>query len=500
MDRLGPVARAALTVAGVNALALALGLAMVPYLPPASLSLLFLIAVLLAAVAHGVAAGVAAALLGSLAFNFFFIPPVMTFAVADEAEVFGLLVFVAAGVITGNVAGRMRDAAEIARRRAEIVQSLNDFAGRLSEAASPADVLKTAGEQLAATLRRPSILLQPEGDDLAPVAAWPAQTRLSPGDGKAAILVWKGLPGERPPGVDARDIFFSFRPVAAGGAVEAVLGVGHGAGLAAEEANSFDAVARHAGMAIMRLRHAEAAQKASATAREEQLRNAVLSSVSHDLRTPLATILGSVTTLRELGPSMPEAARQDLLAAIEDEARRLSRFVGNLLDMTRVEAGALAVHPDWIDVADPIRAAVARARTVHASVAFTVAAEPGLPLVQADASLLEQVLFNLLDNAAKYAGTAGPVAIEAAVCGDGLAVSVADSGPGIPAGQRAAVFEKFRRAAHGDAAPAGTGLGLAIARGMAVAMGGDLALESPARNEAGCRFTVRLPCARRDEA
>ncbi len=499
MERPGEAIRATLTVTGVVALALGLALAMASVLPPASLSLLFLIAVLLAAVAHGVAAGVAAALLGSLAFNFFFIPPVLTFAVTDEADVFGLLAFVAAGVITGNLAGRLRREAEIARRRAEIVQSLNDFAGRLSAAANRADVLAAAGEQLAATLRRGAVLLEPAGDDLAPVAAWSTEGRLAPGDREAAILAWKGLAGERPPGVDARDIAFSFRPVAGAEGVEAVLGVENATGLAEEEANAFDAVARHAGMAIMRLRHAEAAARAGAAAREEQLRNALLSSVSHDLRTPLATILGSVTTLRELGPSMPEAERQDLLAAIEDEARRLSRFVGNLLDMTRVEAGALAVRSDWIDIADPIRAAVARARTVHSGVTFIMAASPGLPLVEADANLLEQVLFNLLDNAAKYAGAAGPVAVEAATCGDGLAVSVTDNGPGIPAGQGDAVFEKFRRAAPGDAAPAGTGLGLAIARGMTMAMGGDIALESPTPNGAGCRFTVRLPRARRNE-
>ncbi len=499
MDRLGPVVRTGLTVTGAVALALGLGLAMAPVLPPASLSLLFLIAVLLAAVARGVAAGVAAALVGSLVFNFFFIPPVLTFAVADETDIFGIVIFIVAGVITGNLAGRLRREAEIAQRRAGIVQSLNDFAGRLADAAGSQDVLRAAGEQLAATLQRRAILLEPAGDDLTPVGAWPADTRLSPGDRKAAILAWKGLTGEHPPGFAARDIGFSFRPVATEDGVEAVLGIEHAGGLAAEDVHAFDAVARHAGMAIMRLRHAEAALKASAAAREEQLRNAVLSSVSHDLRTPLATILGSVTTLRELGPSMPDAARQDLLAAIEDEARRLSRFVGNLLDMTRVEAGALAVRTDWIDVADPIRAAVARARTVHAAVTFDVSVVPGLPLVEADASLLEQVLFNLLDNAAKYAGAAGPVTVRAMPRGEALAIAVEDAGPGIPPGERSAVFEKFRRAAETDATPAGTGLGLAIARGMTVAMGGELTLDSPAVNGRGCRFTVCLPHVRRGE-
>ncbi|MHB2166483.1 DUF4118 domain-containing protein [Alsobacter sp. R-9] len=500
MERPGEAIRATLTVMGVVALALGLALVMAPVLPPASLSLLFLIAVLLAAVAHGVAAGVTAALLGSLAFNFFFIPPVLTFAVTNEADVFGLLVFVAAGVITGNLAGRLRREAKIARRRAQIVQSLNDFAGRLSVAESREDVLAAAGEQLAATLQRRAALFQPAGDDLVLVTAWPSSMELGMADREAAILAWKGLPEERPPGVGSRDMAFSFRPVEGGNNVEAVLGVEMIGGLEDEEIHAFDAVVRQAGMAILRLRHAEAAAKARAAAREEQLRNALLSSVSHDLRTPLATILGSVTTLRELGPSMVEAERQDLLAAIEDEARRLSRFVGNLLDMTRVEAGALAVRSDWIDVADPIRAAVARARMIHPGVTFTVVGSADQPLVEADATLLEQVLFNLLDNAAKYAGAAGPVDVTAAMSGDDLAVSVTDCGPGIPASQGEVIFEKFRRAAPGDAAAAGTGLGLAIARGMTMAMGGDIALESPARDGVGSRFTVRLPRTRRKAA
>ena len=188
---------------------------------------------------------------------------------------------------------------------------------------------------------------------------------------------------------------------------------------------------------------------------------------------------------------MPKDARADLLAAIEDEAGRLSRFVSDLLDMTRVEAGALAVRRDWVDLADVCRAAAARTRRAHPGLDLTIDLATDLPLAFADAGLLEQVLVNLLDNAAKYG--APPVELAAAPARAGVALSVTDHGSGIPAADQAFVFDKFTRAPRQDGDPPGAGLGLAIAQGMVVAMGGALNLESPVLQGKGTRFTVRAP-------
>jgi len=219
---------------------------------------------------------------------------------------------------------------------------------------------------------------------------------------------------------------------------------------------------------------------------------ALLSSLSHDLRTPLASITGAVTSLRELGDRMPAESRADLLASIEEEAGRLNRFVGNLFEMTRIEAGLIKARRVPVQIGEVIQAAVDRARRIHPQLDITISIADPMPQAQADPLLLEQVLFNLLDNAQKYAGDA-PVTIYAREDEDGVAISVTDQGKGIPPDDLERIFERFYRRAKGDGRQAGTGLGLAIARGLIMAMGGAIRAQSPALKRRGTRFVITLP-------
>jgi two-component system sensor histidine kinase KdpD len=483
----------ALTVLLVTALSIGFGLLLQSTLPKESITLIFLVGVLMAAAAQGVWAGVAAAVLASASINFFFIPPLFTFLVADPAELFALGVFLVAGVLTGSVAGRMRQEADAARRRAEVIGSLNDYAAHLMAATSQPDVLAAAGAQLARTLGHSVVLLVPHGEDLVTEGAWPPGIELSAEEWQAAILAWRsGRATHRPADPDPEHRF-GFHPLAGARSVSAVFGIRSPPSPSADDGPTVSAILRHAGIALARLDNAEDAATARARAREEQLRNAVLTSLSHDLRTPLATILGAVTSLRELGPALPEEARVDLLSAIEDEAGRLSRYVANLLDMTRVEAGALAVARDWVDIRDVVGSAVGRARGVHPGAVYMVEVPAGLPLVETDPTLVGQILFNLLDNAAKYAGAGGPISLAASVRNGALRIAVADNGPGIAAQEQAHIFEKFRRAGPPDQRASGSGLGLAIAKGMAIALGGTLALKSPVAAGRGSRFVLSIP-------
>ena len=479
------------TVPGLVLTALGMAWLLRPMLPVPSLSLVLLLAVLLAAVAHGVVAGVVAALLSSLAFNFFFIPPVFTFFIAEPEELFALGVFLVVATLTGSVAGRMRQQANAARRHAATVQSLFDFAATLADASSRAAVLQATGCQLAHMVRTPVVLLTPAADGLAVGGEWPDGQELLGGDMQAAALALRtGRTAPAPAGPDAEQRF-AFHPLAGPVRTEAVYGLRRKAADRAEDDAGLASVLQQARLALARVHHADAAAQARAAADQEHMRNAVLSSLSHDLRTPLATILGAVTSLRQLGPAMPEAARDDLLAVIEDEAGRLSRFVTNLLDMTRVQAGALTVRRDWVEAADVCRAAAARARRVHPATRLNLDLSPDLPPLRLDAVLLEQALFNLLDNAAKHGSP--PVTLSLTRDRTSLVIAVIDDGPGIPVTDQAAVFERFMTTSEPSRPRRGTGLGLAIARGMVEAMGGTLTLDSPVALGRGCRFTIRLP-------
>ena len=247
-----------------------------------------------------------------------------------------------------------------------------------------------------------------------------------------------------------------------------------------------------AAVAIERIVLVEQSAKAATAAESERLRAALLSSLSHDLRTPLASIVGSVTGLRTLGDQMSATDRADLLATIEEEAARLSRFVSNLLDMTRLEAGAINIRHDWVDVGDTVNSAVARARKSFPERKIEVTDSGDLPFVRGDAALLEQVVFNLLDNAHKYSGPESITRVDLGKNGGSVVLSVSDQGIGIPQNDLEKVFDKFYRVAASDGRAPGTGLGLSICAGIIKAMGGTISAESQIANGKGTRIRVLL--------
>jgi two-component system sensor histidine kinase KdpD len=262
-----------------------------------------------------------------------------------------------------------------------------------------------------------------------------------------------------------------------------------GGGLALEQRQLLDAFARLAALALERARLAKRAEEAAIRAQTEETRSSLLSTVSHDLRTPLAAITGAATTLRDEGTAVDEAQRADLLETICEEADRLERLVRNLLDLTRLQSGALEVKREWIPLEEIVGAALMRveARLEGRRIQTDLAAD--LPLVPVDAVLVEQALLNLLENAAKHTPDGSPVEIAAHATEQAIVVDVADRGPGLPPGDEERIFDKFFRGRKAGAS--GAGLGLAICRGVAQAHGGTLVAST--RPGGGALFRMTLP-------
>jgi two-component system sensor histidine kinase KdpD len=285
-----------------------------------------------------------------------------------------------------------------------------------------------------------------------------------------------------------------FRPLRTAEGAAGVLGVQlQGESLRGDLVQTLDAMLDQAAVAIERLGFQQEASRVEAIAESEQLRSALLSSVSHDLRTPLTAILGSATALRRDAARLGPAEREDLAATIAEEAERLDRFVNNLLDVSRLEAGAMEIRREWLVVEEVVDSAVRRVQPRLAGRVLDRRVASGLPLLHADATLLETVLVNLLDNAAKHAPDATRVEIAASVEDGRLMLGVTDDGAGIPPEHQARLFDKFYRVQRGDRAAAGTGLGLSICKGLTEAMGGRIAVLSPVADGHGARFTVSFP-------
>jgi two-component system sensor histidine kinase KdpD len=478
-----------------------IGIAIDRLMPLPNISLLFLLAVLGSAMSAGYVAAITAVILSALSYNFFFIKPFYTFTIAAPHEVFALIVFSAVAALAGGFASRIREQAEAATTRATALQGLYNFSRQLSGTEKSDDVLWAAVSQLQATLRKSVVLLLPEnGPETKPAsgtlklaAAWPPDTDLGVSDMTAArwTLAKKEAAGAGTGTLP--NSLFQFRPLMSPHGVVGVCGFEQGAEILDINAErALSAILDQTAIAIDRARLSQASVEQAARLEGERYREALLSSISHDLRTPLATITGAVTSLRQFGGQMTPESRDDLLQSIEEEGARLTRFVANLLDMTRIEAGTLNAKRDWIDIADVLQSAVERARKYFSGSTIDTGIAAGLPLIRGDSVLLGQVVFNLLDNAIKYGG-GETVSVYARREGNVVLLSVTDLGRGIPPDDLDRIFEKFYRRAKSDGRAPGTGLGLSIARGFVEAMGGRIHAESPAVKKKGTRIVMRFP-------
>ncbi|MCJ2033377.1 sensor histidine kinase [Methylobacterium sp. J-068] len=484
----------ALGLLGTGA-ALGLALLVEPYLGVENADLILLTAIVAVAVRFGLGPSLLAVVAASLAYNFFFLPPVYTLTIADPTNIAAFLLFTVVAVAVSNLASRSRREAVVSHGRARATERLYGFSRTLAGCATLDDVLWATSAQIAAMLRVRVVLLLPENGSISVKAGFPPEDMLDAADLGAATWAFDH---ERPAGRGADTLPGGkrlFLPMRTGRGLVGVIGLdadGTGPILSPESRRLFDALADMAALAIERVRLVEDLDRAERAAETDRLRQALLTSISHDLRTPLSSVLGAATTLRDLDGALAGAAKADLLATVIAESERLNRFIVNLLDMTRLEAGAVAASLTPQDVGEGVDTALRRLGPILDAHRVVLALPPALPALRLDPVLFEQVLVNLLDNAAKYAPEGSTVTVSAAAERGRVRIQILDEGDGLPEADVERVFDKFYRVRKSDSVRAGTGLGLAIARGFVEAMGGSLTAANR-RDRLGAVFTILLP-------
>ncbi|MFP6848062.1 MAG: sensor histidine kinase KdpD [Pseudomonas sp.] len=471
--------------------ALALGLSRVVELP--NISLILLAAVLVVAVRSSLGPAMVCAGLSFLAYNFLFIPPTLTLTIERQEDVLTLLFFLLMAGLTGNLASRQRRQLQALRETQRETSALLELSRKLTAATDRQAVLAAAMQQfglwqevdIGLLSRSPDGVWQVEAgvqrlltDQERAAADWSWQHQQPAGLGTGTLpdgrCWWWPLSGEDGPllllGVSPRD----------------------GGALPAEQRRLLTALGQPLAQALQRAQLAEDLEAARLHGQTEELRSALLASVSHDLRTPLTAMRGSIDSLLALGEQIPMADRRELLEGTRDEAERLDRYIQNLLDMTRLGHGGLKLERDWVAPADVVASATQRLRAVLSALLLEIHAPPQLPLLYVHAALIEQALVNVLENAARFSPPQGRLRVAIEADTEQLRFIVSDQGPGIPEHERAKIFDMFYTAARGDRGGQGTGLGLAICQGMLGAHGGRVTV-SEGLDGLGTSMTLHLP-------
>jgi two-component system sensor histidine kinase KdpD len=441
-----------------------------------ALGMLFLAAVVAAAIMGGLWVSLYTAVLSYLTWDFLFIPPIGRIDIQDPRDVVAIVVFLGVAGATGWLASRVRREAQAAQSRIESLRRISAFSRRLNVPATEPDLLAEVAK-LASEVASPALVLINEGEDIAIRAAEPA-TLDTMDEGSWAAGRWAcsrleqaGRGTATLPSAAWR--FLPLRTVRQGfGAI----GVRPASALDQPLAQSLMTLADQAASALERVRLTAAAARAEALAETQRLRTALLNSLSHDLRTPLTGIRGAAGSLRTAWDVLPPADRRDLLESIDLDIVRMTRFLANITEMTRLETGDIVPRLEAVDVREAVEAAAAR---VPGLSGVQMDMPDDLPKCLADPALLEQVLVNLLENTAKYGPAEVPPTVTARRAGNTLVLCVMDDGPGIAAADLPHVFDSFYRARREDRTIPGTGLGLAIAHGLTEAMGGTIAALSP---------------------
>ncbi len=462
------------------------------FLGPTNLVMIYLLAVVLAAVRLGLRPAILTAFLSVLTFDFFFVPPRFTFGVADTEYLITFFGLFAVGVVISTLVAKASERAETIREREVQTASLYHLSRDLSAAADIQSILsaviKNIGESLSARLA----IFLPEGEKLEQKASSQGMS-LDIKELAVADWVFRNRQAAGPGTETLTSAGLLYLPLQTPASVLGVLGVkleDNADYSSPQSRRLLEAFAGQASLAIERVQLVKQAEQAQILQAREGLERALLNSVSHDLRTPLVSITGALGTLRDVGHKLNDESRKALLDTAWEDAGRLNRFVGNLLDMTRIEAGAIKLKEEPYDVQDLIGCALAALEPRLGARAVDVHLESGLPLVRMDMALMAQVLVNLLDNALKYSPPEGSIEIGARIDAFLLELEVSDRGPGVPDSDLKRIFDKFYRIPVPEG-PSGTGLGLSICKGIVEAHGGSIRAEN--RAEGGLRVVVALP-------
>jgi len=460
-----------------------IGLLIAPRWGNSPVDLLYLIPVLAAASLYGLRPGLFAAIASALAFNFFFTAPLHSLAVHSPADIVTMLMLFAVALVVSKLASGMRAQARLAASNAARNATIAGFAGRLLSCPTSAAIGEVTCGELATLFDANAVMFV--GGEIA--ASAPAGANLNPADTAAAawvqehgLIAGRGAPRLNP----AEWLFF---PVKSGAHILAAFGLARADGtppVPEERLALLESLLDQAALALERAALEGEMRDVASLRERDRLRGALLSSVGHDLRTPLTAIVAAAAELRRRSPR-----EADLVATIEADSATLDRYITNLLDMARIEAGAIRLRTEPVDLVDAVAAAsrdLARALAAHG---LSVEIPPDLPLVRADPHLLHHILINILDNAARHSGPSSPILISAGKDEAGAFLSVRDEGPGLP--DEGADFDRFARIS-GDDRNGGTGLGLAIVKGFADAMG--VAVDAANRYDGtGAAFTLRFP-------
>jgi two-component system sensor histidine kinase KdpD len=475
---------------GMVALVTAIGSQLFHVLALGNVALLYLLPVMIAATRFGLWPGVFAGLLSSLAYNYFFLPPVGSLSVNNPENVVTLFVLLGVGVATSHLASRARVQADQAGTSARQNAAIAGFARLLTSATNTDELGQAICAEISRLFSVRSVFLLPSAGGPALAAANPPEDRLATIELAAAQWAMdKGLPaGSGSDTLTASD--WLFHPLKTSDRTLAVVGVARDDGgrpIRSDQLPLLMSLIDQAALVLERLQLESEMRDLSQLKERDRLRAALLSSVSHDLRTPLTSILGGLAEMRRQAPSA-------LLDGVEVEAQRLQRFVANLLDMARVEAGALRLSFEATDLTDAIAGAVHDTRRSLEGHEIMLDVAPDLPLVRVDPQLFHHCLLNLLDNAGRYADPGTPITVRARRTIGRLTLSIMDEGVGIPPGREQEIFETFKRIGGSDRSKTGTGLGLAIVKGFAEAMG--LAVDAGNRDDRqGASFNIHFPDA-----
>ncbi|MCL4266913.1 MAG: sensor histidine kinase KdpD [Anaerolineae bacterium] len=481
---------------GLVGLATALGELLHPPLSVTNVLIIYLFVQIVAGVFLGRGPAILASILGVLTFDFFFVPPQYTFAVADTEYVLTFAGLFAVGMVISYLTARLRQQAERAQQRANEAANLYELGRALAVASEMETITQTVIDHITETFSREAAIFLPDANGSQTLQLVAHSPEFVPDENETAVATWAfehGQPAGR--GTNTLPAAYSrYLPLKTANGVEGVLGVrpqAETALLSPEQRRLLEAFAGLAALAVERAQLSDKAEEARIQVETERMRSSLLSSVSHDLRTPLAYITGALSSLHHDISLLSEDAQQELVLTALEEAQRLNRLVGNLLDMTRLESGALKPALKPADVQDLVGAALAQMSSQLHGRTLDVQIPDYLPPVNIDFVLMVQAFVNLIDNALKYSPPDTPIQVMAYGDGGAVMITVADRGPGIPEAGMVRIFDKFFRA--DPVGVGGAGLGLAISKGIVEAHHGRIHAEN--RPDGGASFTISLPVA-----